>query len=195
MQLLVNIAGSIGIFGLILVMAVEGASVPFPGIVVILALGYILRIGPDRIPLIAAEMGIAYSAASYIPYLVGMKLETVIRRKYEKEINKAQGWFYKYGEYTIALLRPFALGNYISYIAGISRVKPWKYVMLTFAGIYPWCFAVLTIAHMTSGNVNTGIQMVQSNAIYAYIIVILITVIFVGKVIYQRQNSAKRTDD
>lgn len=187
MQNLVNIIAGIGIPGLLMAMAIEGASIPFPGILVILTLGYILNITPMQIPVIAAEMSLIYCAASYIPYMIGFKLEGMIRKRYDKQIGAAQKWFNKYGECSIALLRPFAAGNYISYIAGMSKVRLWKYALLTFIGIYPWSLLTLMIGHMSNGNAGYGIQFMQSNLVYVYIVVVLLAVFCMGRGIYQRQ--------
>lgn len=187
MQNLINIITGIGIPGLLVTMAIEGASIPFPGIIIILTLGYVLNITPEQLPVIAAEMSLMYCAASYIPYMIGSTLEGMIRKRYEKGIGIAQRWFNRYGEYSIAFLRPFAAGNYISYIAGMSKVNLWKYGLLTFIGIYPWSLITLMIGHMSNGNAEYGMQFIQSNLIYVYIIAFLLVVLYLGRNIYVRQ--------
>lgn len=187
MQNLANIVAGIGIPGLLMAMAIEGASIPFPGILVILTLGYVLNITPAQIPVIAAEMSFVYCAASYIPYMIGFKLEGMIRKRYEKEIGTAQKWFNKYGECSVALLRPFAAGNYISYIAGMSKVRLMKYTLLTFIGIYPWCLFTLMIGHMSNGNAGYGVQFMQSNLVYVYIVAVLLAIFCIVRGIYQKQ--------
>jgi membrane protein DedA with SNARE-associated domain len=185
MQIFIDILSKIGVLGLVLTMAVEGLSVPIPGILVVLTLGYILNLSITNILLISFFMSLAYCIASLLPYRIGYKLESVIRKKYEKQIIAAQKYFNKYGEGSIALLRPFAAGNFISYFAGMSKVKRWRYTLLTFLGIYPWCAVMLFIGKFSRGNIDYALKMAKSYSIYFYIAAIVIILIIVGVIVYR----------
>ena len=71
----------------------------------------------------------------------------------QKKFKKAQEWFKKYGEWSIALSRPLSIGNYISYLSGFSRVKPWRFIVLTYLGIFPWSTLLLFIGN--KGSIDT----------------------------------------
>lgn len=192
MQLIYNFLNGIGAAGLILTMLLEGLSVPFPGIIVIFTLGYILNLSLIQIVLIAAAMSLTYSIASCVPYSIGFKLENIIRKKYEKQINAVQRYFSKYGNFSIALLRPFAVGNYVSYIAGMSRVKLWKYILFTFIGIYPWSFAMLFVGKFTKGNIATALESTQSYMGYVYIPIAIVLLFYIcGIVVHRLKYKAK----
>ncbi|HEX7064553.1 MAG TPA: VTT domain-containing protein [Bacillales bacterium] len=134
-------------------LAIEASSLPFPGTLVALAYGFLLD--PSIIELIWLSLASAfvYTAASFIPYGIGFKLENKIKRKMnKKKFEKAQKWFAKFGQWSIALGRPLGLGNYISYISGISKVKPLRFGILTFIGILPWLFAMFFLGR--AGNLK-----------------------------------------
>lgn len=135
----------IGIIGLFLTMFIEGASIPFPGIVVVLAYGYIMPFNLFETILIALGMSLFYSIASIIPYTIAYKLESVLPKRLKAGIEKAKKWFGKYGIWSIALTRPFGVGNYISYVAGVTKVKLIHFILLTFIGIFPWAFGMLIV--------------------------------------------------
>lgn len=142
----------LGLAGLYTAMFLEGASVPFPGIIAVLAYGGILDLSLQGMAGIAVMMAVIYSLASLIPYFIGNKLEHLLWKKIQKGLDKASIIFKRYGIWSIALSRPFGVGNYISYLAGISNIGLIKYLLLTFSGILPWCFGVLYLGDYLNGN-------------------------------------------
>ncbi|MDD2498286.1 MAG: VTT domain-containing protein [Desulfitobacteriaceae bacterium] len=130
--------------GLYFSMLLEGSSLPFPGLVAILAIGNILSPNLADAFWLALGMSSAYSLASFVPYFIGLKCQCALNRKFE--LTKVQSWFQKYGEWSICFSRPFGIGNYISYVAGMSNVNPWRYGILTFIGIFPWAYTMLLLA-------------------------------------------------
>jgi membrane protein DedA with SNARE-associated domain len=140
---------SIGLVGLFITMFIEGSSIPFPGIVVVLAYGYLMPVNIYETILIALGMSLFYSIASIIPYTIAYKLESVLPKRLKSGIERAKKWFGKYGVWSIALTRPFGVGNYISYVAGVTKVKPIRFILLTFIGIFPWALGMLIIGSDT----------------------------------------------
>jgi membrane protein DedA with SNARE-associated domain len=131
-------------------------------------------------------MSAMYSLGSFLPYNIGYKLEDRIQIKYAAQIKSAQHYFNKYGESSIAILRPFAIGNYISYLAGMSKVAKWKYALLTFAGIYPWCVVMLLIGRISRGNIQYAINLAKSYSLYFYLFGALAVLIIAGVIIRKR---------
>lgn len=140
----------LGLAGLYTSMFLEGSSLPFPGIAVVITYGYLF---PSNSTLwIAAGMSAIYSLASLIPYFFGRKLGWLLRKKWNKGLDKANGLFTRYGYWSVAVTRPFGLGNYISYIAGMAKMDLKSYLFLTFVGIYPWSFSMLLLGKYFNGN-------------------------------------------
>ncbi|MEL7565662.1 MAG: VTT domain-containing protein [Dehalobacterium sp.] len=144
-QLLETIQGFSSL-GLYFSMVLEGSSLPFPGMVAVLAIGNILSPNLIEAFWLALGMSLAYSLASFVPYLIGIKFQSTVHKKFE--LTKVQSWFRKYGEWSICFSRPFGVGNYISYVAGMSNVNPWRYGILTFIGIFPWAYTMLLLANI-----------------------------------------------
>jgi len=178
----------LGLFGLFTAIFLEGASVPFPGIVVVLAYGGLLNMSLAGMAGISAIMAVIYSIASLIPYFIGNKLEHLIRPNIRKGLDKASRIFNRYGIWSIALSRPFGIGNYISYLAGISGVGLLKYLLLTFAGIFPWCLAILYLGNYLNGNYDRFLVLFDEYKMEFYGTGLLLAMVFTGYAIWRRRK-------
>lgn len=175
---------NIGIFGLYAVIFLEGSSLPFPGIAIILAFGGLLELNYTDTALVAAGMSVTYSAASLIPYYIGKKMENTMRGKFRNGIQKASLLFNRYGIWSVAFSRPFGIGNYISYLAGMSNIKIVRYMVLTFVGIYPWCYVMLTLGNLFNGNYQEVMSFYEQHSLYFYgasTVVLTIIVFYIYK--------------
>lgn len=83
---------AIGLPGLFLVMFLEGTSLPFPGVIVVLTFGYILSPGFLGIAILAIGMSFSYSIASLIPYFFAMKLERFLPARIKKGLKEGQAF-------------------------------------------------------------------------------------------------------
>lgn len=168
---------TIGLPGLFLAMFLEGSSIPLPGIVIVLTFGYVLTPGFMGIAVIAAGMSLFYTSASLIPFYLAAKLGSKFPERLKRKLAKGQNYFNRYGTWSIALSRPFGVGNYISYAAGLSKVNPLKFFLLTFLGIYPWSVVMLWLGDYFNGNIEAVIQLFQTKQVYFYGIIVFIIVI------------------
>ena len=102
----------------------------------------------------ALLMSAAFTLGSILPYKIGFHLEHKIKGRVKEKLELAQYWFRRYGVLSVALTRPFTIGMYISYAAGIGKIKPLRYTILTFLGILPWSFGILYISKALNGNLS-----------------------------------------
>ncbi|QOR68740.1 VTT domain-containing protein [Cytobacillus suaedae] len=166
---ILNWLEQIGLGGLFAAMFLEGSSLPFPGIAIVLAYGSILPFSYWNTFIVAVGMSITYSMASLIPYIIGRKFEGILGKKSKKGLKKATDFFIRYGGWSVALTRPFGLGNYISYVAGISRMNMTPYLILTFIGIFPWSFIMILLGYHLNGSYEALLTLYHDNSIYFYI--------------------------
>ncbi|MCJ8008555.1 DedA family protein [Lederbergia wuyishanensis] len=159
---------TIGFPGLFIVMFLEGSSLPFPGLIIVLSYGYVLSPGYIQTIFLAMGMAISYSLSSLIPYFLGQKLENYFPVRFKKGLEKGTAFFTRYGIWSIALSRPFGIGNYISYVAGMSKVNVLKYLILTFIGIYPWSYVMVLLGDYFNGNYEEFKSYFSSFGIYGY---------------------------
>ncbi|MFA1821079.1 DedA family protein [Virgibacillus oceani] len=182
---------AIGLPGLYLAMFLEGSSIPIPGVIIALTFGYLLSPGLIEIVTIAVGMSLFYSSASLIPFYLAAILESKFPERVKRKLAKGQDYFNRYGTWSIALSRPFGVGNYISYIAGLSKVNPIRFFLLTFLGIYPWSMIMLWLGHYFSGNTEAFYEFFRSQQIYLYGVVG--AVIVVGAFYFWKKRTRSRT--
>lgn len=193
LQELLNRFHHMGIIPLFLIMAIEGCSIPFPGIMAVITYGYLLSPQINEILGLAIGMSLTYSVFSFIPYWLGFKFQKKMQHRFERKMKRAQHWFHKYGEWSIVLTRLLGIG-YISYVAGMSAVKVWKYGLFTFVGVCFWSFALLFLGQIYKGDPKVVIELFQMYQSYIYIsmgfiILILVLVQFRRHKIHQKGRS------
>lgn len=182
-----------GVYGLFAATAIEASSLPFPGALFMLIYGYIMNLGPWKLILLAAANSTVYTLFTLIPYGIGNRLEKLSsKRMNKKKLQKAQEWFKKYGEWSIALSRPLSIGNYISYLSGFSRVKLWRFILLTYLGIFPWSMLLFFIG--SRGSIHLIQQFLDLSQKAGFIIIAAIIVIGVVW-FYIRRNQQKQRSE
>lgn len=153
-------------------MLMEGLSIPFPGIIFLLSYGNVQSLSASEAAVLSVFLAASYTLGSFAPYAVGKRLGRntlkIFGKKANRAIRKASLLINKYGLIIISVSRPFSWGNYISYIAGISKVKKIRYGILTFVGIYPWCFAVLLLGRIFRGNISYVMEYINSYTVPIY---------------------------
>lgn len=180
-------------------MAIEGSSIPFPGILVTLAFGSTMRPTFLESMIVALFMAIVYASASFIPYAIGRKFGVKVlsifdnRRRIKASIEKSKDIVKKYGIVTIAISRFFGWGNKISYIAGISKIKYLPYGVLTFSGIYTWALIMLNLGKLFKGDTSKIINILEKYTIAIYLMIGIVIVVY-GLIALIRYRGKTKTE-
>ena len=141
---------TIGWPGVVFLMAVESAGIPFPSELIMPLAGWMLiQAKGDSVWMV----GLAgfYGAlgnllGSLVAYWVSLKGGRPLLFKYgkyvlitRKEVDQAEAWFNKYGDWIVFFSRLLpVVRTFISIPAGIARMNLWKFSILTFVGSFPW---------------------------------------------------------
>lgn len=136
--------------GVVLLMAIESASIPLPSELIMPLAGWLLIQAKGGSPWLLALAGF-YGAlgnllGSWVAYWVSLKGGRPLLLKFGKyvlvtraEIDRAESWFIKYGEWAVFFSRLLpVVRTFISVPAGIARMNFWKFSLYTFAGSFPW---------------------------------------------------------
>lgn len=189
-QQIVDWLSAVGEPGLYIVMLLEGSSLPFPGVILVLSFGYILSPGYLDMAIFAANMSACYGLASLIPYFLGKKLTGLSSGRLKKGLDKAESFFNRYGVWSVAISRPLGIGNYISYVAGMSKIHIVKYFLLTFIGIYPWSYMMLFLGDYFNGSYEAFKRYFDSYSLYIYVALAIIAVVVIV-IVYFRKSRLK----
>jgi len=156
-----------GMMGLLAAMVIQGLSIPFPGAVITLVSGYLMSPSPWEMAAISLAMSLTYSISSCVPYAVGFKLQKkLLGGPFQDKFKKAQQMFCRYGEWSIAAARPSGMGMFMSFAAGMGKVKLWRYLLFTVVGTYPWYLLLLFLGRSCKGNIERALGLVHSYSMY-----------------------------
>ncbi|WP_088032884.1 DedA family protein [Evansella clarkii] len=195
LELIFEVLEALGWFGLILGVAIEAASIPFPAALFVLAYGYLLNPGWWEILLFSIFTTLTYMAVSLIPFWISIKYEDKLREKLPKrKVKFAQEKIEKYGDWMIAVGRLIGMG-YISYIAGFCQISVKKFLMLTFIGFYP--LSVLMFYLGTLGNVEAMAEWFQNTQGFIFAALVLGGFSYILFRIYRRKkyDAAKEANE
>ncbi|MFC4025338.1 DedA family protein [Oceanobacillus longus] len=180
---IIDFISGLGIWGLFASVAIEASSVPFPGGFITLFFGYLLNLSFVKLVLIGLLASLVYTIFSLIPFTIGYKMEEKLKEKTNrKNIEKAQKAFKRFGKWSVAISRPLGIGNYISYVAGISKMNIWNFIILTIIGIAPWMVGMLWLGSI--GNIESVKNLIGEIQLYGVLIVALA---IIGFVIYRKK--------
>jgi membrane protein DedA with SNARE-associated domain len=181
----------LGYLGIVIAMFLEGASIPFPGVIIIVLASYWVSRGILNFYLTVLLLGSSYAAGSLIPYFLGRKYQEGIYRTLHKAIKipihlmkKIESAFQKYGEVSVLFLRPFGIGSYVSYFAGMSQMELKKFIPYTFIGKTLWGTVIIVVGKNIF-NFWENLYFYLSNHLFA-IALLLIFLLIAGAFLYKK---------
>ena len=136
--------------GVVFLMAVESAGIPFPSELIMPLAGWLLvqdQGGSHGMVWMAGFYGaLGNLLGSWVAYWVSLTGGRTLLGKYGKyvlitreEVQRAEIWFKKYGDWAVFFSRLLpVVRTFISIPAGIARMNFWKFSVYTFAGSFPW---------------------------------------------------------
>lgn len=164
LDIITEVYQAIGWPGVVFLMAVESASIPFPSELIMPLAGWLL-IQDKGSPVWLVALAGFYGAlgnllGSWLAYWVSLKGGRPLLRKYGKyvllsqeEIDKAEVWFSKYGEWAVFFSRLLPIvRTFISIPAGIARMNFWKFSLYTFTGSFPWSLGLAYGGYLLGAN-------------------------------------------
>lgn len=150
----------LGYSGVILLMAVESACVPLPSEIIMPFSGFLVAEGQFNLWLVGLAGAVGCVLGSVLAYYVGMYGGRPLVERYGKyllishrDLDLADRWFKKHGDAAIFFSRLLpVVRTYISFPAGIARMRFGHFVLYTFLGSYPWCVGLAYIGQRLGEN-------------------------------------------
>ena len=136
--------------GVVFLMGVESAAIPFPSELIMPLAGWLLieaKGDSAWMVLLAGFYGaLGNLLGSWVAYWISYKAGRTLLEKYgryvlitQHEVDRAEEWFRKYGELAVFASRMLpVVRTFISVPAGIARMNFWRFSLYTFVGSYPW---------------------------------------------------------
>ena len=185
-QLISNWVTSGGVAVVFVLMLVESCGIPFPSEIIMPVAGLFAAAGRLNLAgaIIAGAAGnligslIAYWLAARFgrALLLGPGRRVGIRPSH---IELADRWFERYGLAAVFFGRVLpVVRTYISFPAGLARVQPVWFAVLTFAGALPWCIALALVGYEIGSNYDRVAGPIGKVAIALAVLIVLAVVVW-----------------
>jgi membrane protein DedA with SNARE-associated domain len=182
-------------YGLVLlfaVVAMESAGIPLPGETAVIAASVLASQGHYSIVAVIAVAAAGAIVGDNIGYWIGrvggralLERTPLVRDYFERVLPPAERFFDRHGSKTIFFARFFAvLRVTAAWIAGISRMPWWKFLLWNAAGGIAWAVLVGLVAYELGHAAADAIQqygLYAGIAIAVAVVAALVSVKFWGK--------------
>lgn len=184
----IHLIESLGYWGIFIGMTIESACIPIPSEIIMPFAGYVVWEGKMTLWGVTLAGALGNLTGSLIAYFIGLKGGRPFLEKYGKyilishsKLNLADEWFEKYGHEAVLISRCLPLiRTFISLPAGITHMDLKKFIIYTFFGCLPWCFALAYIGVLMGPQWTT----IESYFRYLDIVVAIGLVAFIAYLIY-----------
>ncbi len=149
-----------GYFGIVALMAIESACIPLPSEIIMPFSGYLASTGRFNLFLVATAGAIGCNVGSTIAYAVGRYGGRPLVERWgayvlvsRRDLAAADRFFARYGNITVLVGRLLpVIRTFIAFPAGVAHLPQLKFQIYTFAGSWPWCFALAYIGYKLGQN-------------------------------------------
>jgi membrane protein DedA with SNARE-associated domain len=183
-----GVISSLGYPGIAFLMGVESACVPLPSEVIMPFAGYLVYAGQfSSLAMVATLGAIGCNLGSVVAYEVGAYGGRPLIERWGKyilmsrhDLDASQLFFEKYGSITVFIGRLLpVVRTFIALPAGIARMPRGKFHLYTFAGSWPWCYALAYVGFVLGMRWDTDPRLKQWMHRFDAVIVLALAVGFV----------------
>jgi membrane protein DedA with SNARE-associated domain len=149
-KIIVGVISSTGYFGVAALMAIESACIPVPSEIIMPFAGYLVYTGRLSLFWAATAGAIGCNLGSVIAYEIGHYGGRPLVERYGRyilisrhDLDMADRFFREFGAVAVFIGRLLpVIRTFIALPAGIARMPRARFHLYTFAGSWPWCFAL-----------------------------------------------------
>ena len=139
-----------GYGGIALLMAVESACIPLPSEIVMPFAGYLVSTGRLDLFWVATAGAVGNNIGSMAAYAAGKHGGRAFVARWGRyvlvtsgDLAKAERFFARFGGIAVLACRMLpVVRTFIAFPAGVARMPLARFHLYTFAGSWPWCFAL-----------------------------------------------------
>jgi membrane protein DedA with SNARE-associated domain len=136
--------------GIVLLMAIESACIPLPSEIIMPFAGYLVFTGQFNLFWAATAGALGCNLGSVVAYEIGCYGGRPLVERYGRyiwlsshDLDMAERFFQRFGSAAVFLGRLLpVIRTFIALPAGLARMPRLKFHIYTFAGSWPWCFAL-----------------------------------------------------
>ncbi len=141
---------AMGYGGVMLLMAIESACIPLPSEIIMPFAGYLVYQGRFTLHGAALAGAVGCIVGSIPAYYLGQFGGRPLIERYgryvllsHRDLDLADRIFSRWGQWVVLAARLLPIiRTFIAVPAGVSRMPMGKFIVYTFVGSYPWCYAL-----------------------------------------------------
>ncbi len=188
-----DIIQAIGYPGIFLAMLVEGIVTPIPSEVIMPFAGHLAAEGQFNIVLVILVGSLGAVIGSTGAYYLGYGLGRPFIKRYgkyfrlrEEHVVKAEEWFEKYGDAAIFIGHSLpGTRSFISFPAGIGRMRLRNFMIFTFAGAMVWNTVLALLGYFLGSVV---FELAEKYDYFDLIVLLVILIVLVGYFLWKRRR-------
>ncbi|HEY7404516.1 MAG TPA: DedA family protein [Candidatus Angelobacter sp.] len=183
---IIAVISKTGYLGVVLLMAIESACIPLPSEIIMPFAGFLVYRGELNLFLVATAGAIGCNLGSVIAYEIGCYGGRPLVERYgshiflgRHELEMAERFFQRYGAAAVFFGRLLpVIRTFIALPAGIARMSRLRFHVYTFAGSWPWCFALAWVGMKLGERWETDPRLKQwFHRLDAVIVAVLLTAV------------------
>ena len=156
------VISKIGYAGIFFLMLLQSVNVPIPSEITMPFSGFLAQQGNFNFWLVVLMGTLGNLAGALLSYYLAYYLAFgKSREKYgilkilisDRNLELAENWFKKYGTFSVFFSRMIpVVSTFISFPAGLSKMKISTFTSLTLAGSFIWCFFLTWLGYVLGEN-------------------------------------------
>lgn len=186
--LVINTISAVGYLGILVLMTLESACIPIPSEIIMPFSGFLVSTGKFSLIWVTLAGAFGNLIGATITYIIGYYGGRPFVLKYgkyffikEKEVHHAEKFFARWGDFAVFIARNLPIvRTFISLPAGVAEMNFPKFVLYSFIGSIPWCFALTYLGYLLGSNW----MIIRKYGDILDIVVGIGILIFIGKIIF-----------
>lgn len=184
-QTLIDLIGQYGYAALFTLLALGIVGLPIPDETIMTFVGSLTPYGPLSFPVCLIVSFAGAMTGMLISYTLGKKVGKPFLHRMGKwvkltpsRLQKSENWFQKYGIWTVSF-GYFVPGvrHFTCYLAGVSGVSLWRYLLFAGTGAFVWCTTFLTLGRFIGHNFDSILLLLRDYLWETLAAVLLLTAI------------------
>ena len=177
-----------GYLGVLILMTFESACIPIPSEIIMPFSGFLVSTGKFSLIWVTLAGASGNLIGATITYIIGYYGGRPFVLKYgkyffikEKEVHHAEKFFARWGDFAVFIARNLPIvRTFISLPAGVAEMNFPKFVLYSFIGSIPWCFALAYLGYLLGSNW----MIIRKYGDILDIVVGIGILIFIGKIVF-----------
>ena len=189
-----------GYLGVTLLMAIESACVPLPSEIIMPFAGYLASTGEFNLLLAATAGALGCNLGSVVAYEAGKRGGRPFVERWGRylligtdELDAAERFFARWGSAAVLIGRLLpVIRTFIAFPAGVARMRLVPFHLYTFAGSWPFCFALAWVGRALGAKWDSDPRL-KSLFHRADAVILALIVIAAGLYIWHRINGIRKS--